>query len=73
MKLRDWMKLKGMSDEAVATAIGRDRSFVTKLKNEALRPSIETAASIQRLTEGAVTATDYELRPDLYPAPQSAA
>lgn len=66
MKLRDWMKLNGMSDEAVAIAIGRDRSFVTKLKNEVLRPSIETTASIQRLTDGAVTATDYEVvRPAL--------
>lgn len=75
MKLRDWMKLKSMSDEAVAMAIGRDRSFVTKLKNETLRPSIETAAAIQRLSEGQVTAVDYELtiaEPRPSPSPEGA-
>lgn len=44
---------------ALARELGRDPSFITRVKNGDAMPSIEVAAQIQRITKGAVTALDY--------------
>jgi len=60
MKLHEWMKEAQMSDSDMAKAIGRERSVVTRIRNGRLLPSVKTAAAIQRLTGGRVTAVDYD-------------
>ena len=59
MRLADWIREHGKTDGWVAGRVGRERSFITKIKNGKARPSQEVIANIQRLTEGAVTAVDY--------------
>lgn len=59
MTLAEWLKREGKTVVALARELGRDPSFITRVKNGDAMPSIEVAAEIQRLTEGAVTAIDY--------------
>lgn len=59
MTLAEWLKREGKTVVALAKDLGRDPSFITRVKNGDAMPSIEVAAEIQRLTEGAVTAIDY--------------
>lgn len=66
MKLADYMAEHGLTDEALATKIGRDRSFVTRLRQGCANPSLGTLAAITAATGGAVTAEDF------FPAPQPA-
>ncbi len=59
MKLADWLRREGMTVVALAKELGRDPSFITRVKNGDALPSIGVAAEIQRLTSGAVTAVDF--------------
>lgn len=60
MKLAEWLKKEGKTDAWLAEQVGRDRSFITKIRKGDALPSIGVAAVIQRVTGGAVTALDYE-------------
>ncbi|WP_246753176.1 helix-turn-helix domain-containing protein [Methylobacterium organophilum] len=66
MTLAEWLKREGKTVVALAKELGRDPSFITRVKNGTAMPSVEVAAEIQRLTGGAVTAIDYVR---LVPAP----
>ena len=66
MKLADYMAEHGLTDEAVAQRIGRERSFVTRLRQGKASPSLRTLSDISAATGGAVTAEDF------FPAPQPA-
>ncbi|WP_342106329.1 helix-turn-helix transcriptional regulator [Methylobacterium sp. SI9] len=59
MTLADWLKREGMTVVALARALGRDPSFITRVKNGDAMPSIEVAAEIQRISGGEVTAIDH--------------
>lgn len=59
MKLADWLTKNGRTASWLAEQVGRDRSFITKVKNSEALPSIVVAAEIQRVTDGEVTAVDY--------------
>jgi ribosome-binding protein aMBF1 (putative translation factor) len=59
MTLADWLRREGKTVVALAKELGRDPSFITRVKNGDAMPSIEVAAEIQRITQGAVTAIDY--------------
>ncbi|WP_018261916.1 helix-turn-helix transcriptional regulator [Methylobacterium sp. WSM2598] len=59
MKLSDWLKANGKSAAWLASQVGRDPSFITRVKNGDAMPSIAVAAEIQRITNGAVTAVDF--------------
>ncbi len=59
MTLADWLKREGMTVVALAKELGRDPSFITRVKNGDAMPSIEVAAEIQRITGGEVTAVDH--------------
>ncbi|GJE13662.1 helix-turn-helix domain-containing protein [Methylobacterium longum] len=61
MTLADWLKREGMTVVALAKELGRDPSFITRVKNGDAMPSIEVAAEIQRITGGEVTAIDHVL------------
>lgn len=64
MRLADWLQSNGKTATWLASQVGRDRSFITKVKNGEALPSVEVAADIQRLTGGEVTAIDYFLPVD---------
>jgi transcriptional regulator with XRE-family HTH domain len=59
MRLADWLKENGRTATWLAEQVGRDQSFITRVKNGSAMPSIEVAAAIQRVTSGQVTAVDY--------------
>ncbi|WP_456015378.1 helix-turn-helix transcriptional regulator [Methylorubrum populi] len=59
MRLSDWLKANGRTATWLAEQVGRDQSFITRIKNGRAMPSIEVAAAIQRVTGGSVTAIDY--------------
>jgi transcriptional regulator with XRE-family HTH domain len=59
MTLADWLKREGKTVVALARELGRDPSFITRVKNGDAMPSIEVAAEIQRITGGEVTAVDH--------------
>ncbi|UYW25716.1 helix-turn-helix transcriptional regulator [Methylorubrum extorquens] len=59
MTLADWLRQNGKTATWLASQVGRDPSFITRVKNGDAMPSIEVAAAIQRVTGGAVTAIDY--------------
>lgn len=67
MKLADYMAANGLTDDAVAQRIGRDRSFVTKLRQGRASPSMRTARDLAEATNGAVSAEDFFPQP----APQT--
>jgi transcriptional regulator with XRE-family HTH domain len=52
--LSAYMKRERVTDAAFASAIGKDRSLVTKLRNGSVRPTIDVAAAIERETRGSV-------------------
>lgn len=59
MKLSEWIKREGKTDAWLATAIGRDRSFVTKLRHGKKRPSLTTMEQILAATGGEVMPSDF--------------
>lgn len=61
MTLAEWLKREGKTVVALAKELGRDPSFITRVKNGDAMPSIEVAAEIQRITGGEVTAVDHVL------------
>lgn len=59
MKLADYMASASETDASLAKKIGRDRSFVTKLRLGVASPSLRTARDIAEATKGAVSAEDF--------------
>ena len=73
MRLSDYMAEQGLTDEAFALRIGRDRSFVTKIRQGRALPSLKTAMAIFTATGGAVTVDDiFRRATDMGPPPQLA-
>lgn len=68
MKLSDYMAANGLTDDAVAQRIGRDRSFVTRLRQGRANPSLRTLQDLASATNGAVSAEDFFPQPA--PQPQ---
>ena len=63
MKLADYLSQERLTDAAFAARISRDRSFVTRLRVGAAKPSFSTISSIMAATNGAVTADDFVPHP----------
>jgi plasmid maintenance system antidote protein VapI len=59
MTLEQFMRETGTSDTALAQAIGRDRTFVSRLRRGLVKPSLDTAVAIERFSDGAVRAGDF--------------
>lgn len=57
--LASFMKAQRLTDDKLATLVGRERSTITKLRLGQARPSLELAIKIAALSEGAVPATAY--------------
>ncbi len=69
MQFSAWMSDNGKSDDDVAGLIGRDRSIVSRLRRNQLRPTHELMEKIAEVTDGKVLPNDWF--PDL-PAEQAA-
>ena len=68
MTLAEWLAQEGKNDAWLAKQIGRERSFISKVRRGKTRPSISTAARICQLSQGKVRAEDYgEMNPFLVP------
>ena len=52
--LDTYMKRAGISDAELAQQIGRDRSMISKIRRGVIKPTLDTAASIERATSGLV-------------------
>jgi len=48
------MDAKGLRDADLAATLGLDRSMVSKIRRGVIRPTLETAAAIERETRGKV-------------------
>ncbi|MFW5649131.1 MAG: helix-turn-helix transcriptional regulator [Candidatus Alkaliphilus sp. MAG34] len=51
MNLKEARELKCMTQQELATAIGRDRSLITKIENKDTFPSVETAKAIGKVLD----------------------
>jgi ribosome-binding protein aMBF1 (putative translation factor) len=58
MKLAEWLDRHGWSNDDFAQAIGRHRTDVYRYRRGQHMPRAEIIAAIERVTHGAVTATD---------------
>lgn len=59
MKLQEFMKMSGMTDDAMAAAIGKDRSVVSKYRSGDVTPPLAVIAQIETVTKGAVSFRDF--------------
>lgn len=51
-----------MTDAALARAVGRERSTITKIRHGTALPSLDLALKIAALTDGKVPVTAYPVR-----------
>jgi transcriptional regulator with XRE-family HTH domain len=59
MKLSEYMEKNGVSDEALAKAVGRERSTVTRWRLEKTRPDWDVLAKLEQATNKKVRASDF--------------
>jgi len=64
MKLQAYLAEHRLDDLQFATAIGRDRSTVYRLRTGRTRPDWQTIAAIVEATKGEVTADDFMPAPE---------
>lgn len=68
MKLSEYMKLKQMTDDVLADALGKDRTIIGKYRRGIVIPPIEVIARIEDVTERAVSFRDFLAHPPPDPA-----
>lgn len=59
MHLSDFMAERGLSDEEVAAAVGRNRVSVSRWRRRLVRPDWEAIERIKAFTDSTVTADDW--------------
>jgi transcriptional regulator with XRE-family HTH domain len=59
MKLAEYLKDKGLTDQAFAGLIGRSRTSVSRLRRNETRPDWKTVERIHVASGGAVTPNDF--------------
>lgn len=57
--LSDYMAANNLTDDAVASALGRTRATVSRIRRRKMRPDWETIQKIKDFTNGEVTADDF--------------
>lgn len=57
--LATYLKSRGISQREFARLLGVDPSIVSRLVHDLMRPSLELAVRIERLTNGLVTAASW--------------
>jgi len=58
-KLSKWIDSKKLSRDDVAATLGIGRTYLDKLCRAISRPSLELAVEIEKVTQGAVPASDW--------------
>ena len=56
-------KRRRLTDEEVATGIGRSRATVSRIRRNRVRPDWETIVAIEAFTNGRVRAADFKAKP----------
>lgn len=59
MHLSEFMASQGLSDEDVASAVGRNRATVSRWRRRLMRPDWEAIENIKVFTDGRVGADDW--------------
>jgi len=59
MKLAEYLTEQKLTDEAFGTLVGMSQSQISRIKRGISRPSWDSLASIERVTDGAVRAADF--------------
>jgi transcriptional regulator with XRE-family HTH domain len=59
VKLSDWLKQEGLTQEAFGKLLGSDQGHVSDLVRGKVRPRLESVAKIEHVTKGQVTAQDW--------------
>lgn len=59
MKLAAYLEITKTTDQDFGRRIGRNRSTVSRIRREVIKPDWETVSKIQHETGGAVTANDF--------------
>ena len=59
MHLSNYMAERNLSDDAVASAIGRSRVTVSRIRRRKVRPDWETIEALREFSAGAITADDF--------------
>lgn len=59
MHLSDFMAERGLSDETVAEAVGRNRVSVSRWRRRLVRPDWDAIEALKSFTDGVVTADDW--------------
>lgn len=59
MQLADYMRINGLSDDAVGEALGVARATVSRLRRGKMVPSFDLAARIHEFTGKKVTPNDF--------------
>jgi transcriptional regulator with XRE-family HTH domain len=58
-QLSKWIDAQDLTRDQVATKLGVGRTYLDKLCRGASRPSLELAVEIERLTHGAIAASEW--------------
>ena len=59
MKLDDFMRLKGISDDGMGKILSKDRTIVSKYRRGSVMPPLSVIALIEKETDGAVSFRDF--------------
>ena len=58
MRLEDWMRARGVSDEELADRVGVSRASISRIRRSKMNVSMATAQRIYAATDGAVQPND---------------
>lgn len=64
MRLSDWMRLQGLSDDQVAEKVEVDRATISRIRRGKHKPSWRVIERLHEITGGDVGADDF-LKPEL--------
>jgi transcriptional regulator with XRE-family HTH domain len=73
MKLAEFLNTEKLTDEAFGALVGMSQSQISRIKRGVSRPSWESLAAIERVTDGKVRAADFIPEASAAPAPEQAA
>jgi DNA-binding XRE family transcriptional regulator len=58
MKLEQYLKTAGLTDEQFSSIVGVSRPTITRIRNGSHMPSVKTALAISRASDGQVSLDD---------------
>lgn len=64
MKLSEYMSLKGISDDEMATKLSKDPTTIFRYRRGNVAPPLAVIAEIERITDNAVSFRDFLSPPE---------